>query len=97
MNESQAAAAVRRCSSFRAAVDNRLTSSADNTPKSHTKSKRLLWWFVSKIIINCIILCIGLSGTVVFHSPPAKLARVGDIVGDLMRKVNVSYLNYFYY
>jgi len=39
MNESQAAAAVRRCSSFRAAVDNRLSSSADNTPKSHTKSK----------------------------------------------------------
>jgi len=68
MNESQAAAAVRRCSSFRAAVDNRLSSSADNTPKSHTKS---------------------LSGTVVFHSPPTKLARVGDIVGDLMRKVNV--------
>ncbi|XP_060835308.1 nuclear distribution protein nudE homolog 1 isoform X2 [Rhopalosiphum padi] len=64
MNESQAAAAVRRCSSFRAAVDNRLSSSADNTPKS-------------------------LSGTVVFHSPPTKLARVGDIVGDLMRKVNV--------
>lgn len=38
MNESQAAAAVRRCSSFRAAVDNRLTSSAENSPKSHTKS-----------------------------------------------------------
>jgi hypothetical protein len=33
----------------------------------------------------------GLSGSVVFHSPPAKLARVGDIVGDLMRKVNVSF------
>lgn len=39
MNESQAAAAVRRCSSFRAAVDNRLSSSVENTPKSHTKSK----------------------------------------------------------
>ncbi|VVC43421.1 Hypothetical protein CINCED_3A011831 [Cinara cedri] len=66
MNESQAAAAVRRCSSFRAAVDNRrLSSSTETAPKSHTKS---------------------LSGTV-FHSPPAKLARVGDIVGDLMRKV----------
>lgn len=38
MNESQAAAAVRRCSSFRAAIDNRLSSSAENTPKSHTKS-----------------------------------------------------------
>lgn len=38
---------------------------------------------------------LGLSGTVVFHSP-AKLARVGDIVGDLMRKVNVSN-NYDYY
>lgn len=38
MNESQAAAAVRRCSSFRAAVDNRLSSSAGNTPKTHTKS-----------------------------------------------------------
>lgn len=39
MNESQAAAAVRRCSSFRAAVDNRLSSSTDNTPKTHSKSK----------------------------------------------------------
>lgn len=39
-NESQAAAAVRRCSSFRAAVDNRrLSSSTDTTSKNHTKSK----------------------------------------------------------
>lgn len=36
---------------------------------------------------------LGLSGSVVFHSPPTKLARVGDIVGDLMRKVNVSLIN----
>jgi len=93
MNESQAAAAVRRCSSFRAAVDNRLSSSADNTPKSHTKSK-LIKNIFDELILNCYYsIFLGLSGTVVFHSPPTKLARVGDIVGDLMRKVNVSYFN----
>jgi len=54
MNESQAAAAVRRCSSFRAAVDNRLSSSADNTPKSHTKSKLIKNIFES--ILNCVII-----------------------------------------
>lgn len=43
------------------------------------------------MIYYFVLLYLGLSGTVVFHSPPAKLARVGDIVGDLMRKVNVSY------
>lgn len=49
------------------------------------------------IVINHFIkICLGLSGTV-FHTPPAKLARVGDIVGDLMRKVNVSYFKYCYY
>jgi len=52
MNESQAAAAVRRCSSFRAAVDNRLSSSADNTPKSHTKSKLIKNIFY-ELILNC--------------------------------------------
>lgn len=51
MNESQAAAAVRRCSSFRAAVDNRLSSSADNTPKSHSKSKLINNIFDELILI----------------------------------------------
>lgn len=92
MNESQAAAAVRRCSSFRAAVDNRLSSSAGNTPKSHTKSIVNALNPVCKIFVLFFLMCLGLSGSVVFHSPPAKLARVGDIVGDLMRKVNVSFI-----
>lgn len=93
MNESQAAAAVRRCSSFRAAVDNRLSSSADNTPKSHSKSKLIKKYFWRIDIELCYYsICLGLSGNVVFHSPPTKLARVGDIVGDLMRKVHVSHV-----
>lgn len=54
MNESQAAAAVRRCSSFRAAVDNRLSSSVENTPKTHTKSK-LNKKNMCKMIINHVI------------------------------------------
>lgn len=30
-----------------------------------------------------------------FHPSPHKFSRVGDIVGDLMRKVNVSYTDIF--
>jgi hypothetical protein len=56
MNESQAAAAVRRCSSFRAAVDNRLSSSAGNTPKTHTKSMQTLKP-VCKILIYVNYFC----------------------------------------
>lgn len=41
-------------------------------------------------------MCLGLSGTVLFHTPPTKLARVGDIVGDLMRKVNVRHFDQYY-
>lgn len=54
MNESQAAAAVRRCSSFRAAVDNRLSSPAENTTKSHTKSNYTKNVDVNVISINYI-------------------------------------------
>lgn len=56
MNESQAAAAVRRCSSFRAAVDNRLNSSAENPPKSHAKSNYTENEDVKIILINLLII-----------------------------------------